>query len=159
MSFVDDIRTIATAIDSGSTTVLLSLSKHEAQTFEYDSFPLVVINRDYTTKTVKAKNGNLLSTRQVTIQFLNSDTWDNRDSDNFSDQTEDASFDISKDMEILSNSVFWAFQEQSGVSTTNFVGIVDGSFDSIPVYRSTSNSLTGVQIVFSYMFYSSLNCA
>ena len=137
---ITTIRTFAQAIDSSAIVKAGADIEHEADTFNYESSPVVFISRDFTDSTIKTAQGKLKTTRQLSIIFVAPDSWDNRGSDDDSEQTEESSIEIVLRLKTFANSVFWRFLETSDTVLTNNEQI---NFATTPIYRSTSNSYTG----------------
>lgn len=156
MSFFDDIKTAVLALEPTATVLFDSLVRHENESFNYSSFPVVVVESGFNETSAKTGAGFIRTARQLTIDFLDSDTWDNRNNDNNDEQTEESSLDIILRMSTLANSVLWRFLETSDLTGGANENI---TFTKIPVYRSTSNNMTGVKIAFSYQYQDTITCA
>lgn len=153
MSFFDDIKTSVTAIDSAATVVMFRDTEHDKETFDY-TYPVVRISPDISISTALT-NGNLIASESYRVEFVDTDDYDNRTNDNYSEQSTESSYEIFERMKVFANSVIYNYYlnytQAIAVGTTR-------TFTGNSIIRRGSNFETGLAVNMTININASRNC-
>lgn len=161
MSFFTDIKTIVKDIEKDANVLFQSRMRHENESQNYSSFPVVWIDVNFTKGVLFTKGAQLISTENYVIEFLDQDEWDNRE-DNTEDeqgqsiQIEESSIEIYERMESLANGVLLRYM------TTIVTAFETGDsveWNITPLWRDTSNTMTGVRVTVSVPLFANKRCS
>lgn len=156
MSYYNDIKQAATALNPDIEVLFGSLQFYESQTYNFNENIAVFVSRDFTDNTIKTAQGTPKTIRQISVSFGKLDTWDNIDSDDNSEFVSPDSLALVQEMIQFGVSVFWRFLQTSDLITEPNQQI---NASGTPFYRRTSNSYTGITYTFSFPFYQQITCA
>lgn len=150
MSFFTDIKNSATAINANAKTYFQHAVRNDSESFNYESFPIVNILPNFSENVTKSKGGNLVAQSRYSIQFLDGDSWENFDNDNFGTIAQETTYEIIERMKLFANAVVYNFLQTTKTALTETQSV---SWLLTPVYRITSNSLSGVLLQLNYANY------
>ena len=138
MSFYTDIKTSAQYFEPTATVHIANKSEHDRSTQDI-TYPAVRIGTD-AQFSVRRVSGNLMTNDSYTIDFCDTDDWENTQS---YEQADENSFEIMERMRIFADSTinYYLNMYPLALPAGQFV-----SWQATPIFRRGANFETGVSI-------------
>ncbi len=154
MDLYEELKATAAKFNDTTEVFLFKEVRGDRETFENAGNSVVFIYTDFQ-ETTTIQNNNLITVGRYTIDFLDIDTWDNRDNDNKSEQVHPSSYEIYKTMRVFANGVLrqWLNDYPAAIRPGATISWVHN-----PKFRIFSNPMSGTRVTLTAPFRDQGSC-
>jgi len=146
------IKEALTTVNSSATIHVLDEARTESESLNWNGVH-IIINPEFSSNIESTFGGELINTTQYRIKFLTIDEWDNPD---YSENSEEHSLSLIKQMTDLMNTVFWHIIMRPDIYLPNNAA---KKWSSKPIYRENNSTMSGVNATFNLPLIDTLICS
>jgi len=152
MTIYNLIKDALIKVKSSATIHVLNEGRTESESLNWNGVH-IIIHPEFSSNVEFTHGAELINTTQYRIKFLTIDEWDSPD---YSENSEEHSLNLIKQMTDLMNTVFWHIIMRPDVYLPNNAA---KKWSSKPVYRENNSTMSGINATFNLPLIDNLICS